>query len=1042
MVRQATKAVASAQAGDFFVGRERLFARLDELRPRAVWLQAPTGAGKTVLLRQYARRGGQAMLWLQTDAASATADSFCATLIRAVQQAGGDLPQFAGERREVPQQWLVQAVARIAQQWPGALIALDDAHRLLPSLAPLLASMVDTAADRLRLLFAAQEPPSGLEVQIAAARLIVIGHEHLAFDKAEALELARRIGAAEELAAPLRERTSGWAAGLMLALQLAQGASPANVRRRVDPPLASFVRSGLLGGVPRPIVEALAALAPARQVPLAVADSGAPWDQAVAELERLERRGLFVERVDGDFRLHDLLRDALLQAPPADAQRDAAIEALTRSGRAELALACITALPELGDRLRGWLQDCGEELLRRGDIGALSAMVLKDGAALPPPVRLWCARGALATDLQLADRTAEQAYAESDEADTALRRRCCGIGLLAHSVLLDGRRLDTWRLRLADLPPASDEDMAQTPLLEAGARLVEHVLQPSRPNTPEIESIHALLHRALLGAQPPQEAILAASVLVYALLQLQRRHEIPAMLEQIESAEWFARAPVHTQIEWQANKGYTLRGLGRAEQAAASFATACDLARRHGLPALLRSSLSGQARALLTIGDLGGADAALKEAHAIAADPGLHSRIEELTLTAWLELALARPMRALSATETAYQLLGEQGVPPPATLHLDHAQVLFALGRTEAALALAEETAAGTEGAVRDMAECTWQLLRALALWSHDAAAAHEALHRAVALIEQRRWTNFLSLLPREAGVVAHRALQSGGPLQVIRDGIRERRLPAPAGAGAEWPWPLRVFVVGRLRLERFDDVVQFHGKVQRKPLEVLRYLACAREQVADQSTICAALWPDAEEDAARRSLEMAIARLREMLGSPVWIRVGDGKLRLDPAQVWCDAQALWRVCEAAELAGRRHDADGAKTAAEAMLMLYRGPLLDGEDESSWLLGARERLRAAFVRAARAVAESLQAQRQHDLAIALLEQALAAEPLAEELAQRLMIAYLEHGQPAEAMRTYRQLQRMLASLLGTPPSAATERLRQSIVGLPREGSTS
>lgn len=1038
MARQAKSATAATQADDLFLDRERLFGRLDELRPRAVWLHGPTGAGKTVLLRRYAQRSVQPLLWLATDT-GATADGLCAVLIAAAQRAGVELPQYAGEHRRAPAAWLSRAIERIAQRLPDALIVFDDADRRLPSQAHLLAALIDAAADRLRLLFAAQELPLGLEAQLAAARLVVIGHEQLEFDEAEALALARRLGAAADLAAPLRARTSGWAAGLMLALQLAQGTSPANARRRIDAPLASLVHGGVLAGVAEPIVAALAALAPARRIPLALADRGAPWAQGVAELERLEGRGLFVERVDDDLRLHDLLRNALLQVSLTDAQCEAAIEALTRSGRDELALACIAARPACGGRLRDWLRLRGDALLARDDAGTLAAMVPQHEAALPPEVRLWCARAALAVDLQLADRTAEQAYAESPDGDAALRRRCCGIGLLAHSVLLDGRRLDAWQWRLADLQAASEEELAQMPLLEAGARLVEHVLQPARPNTPAIESIHARLHRALLSTPPPQEAILAAAVLVYALLQLQRRHEIPALLEQIESTGWFARAPAHAQVEWHINKGYTLRGLGRAEQAAASFGVACDLARRQAMPALLRSSLAGQARALLTIGDLAGAEASLKEARFIAADPGLHSRIQELQLTAWLELASARPLRAVSAMETAYQLLGEQNLTTRDTLHLEHAQVLFALGRSGDAIELAKKTAASSEGAVGDMAECTWRLLRSLALWPTDADAARTELSQAVALIERRRWINFLSMLPREAGLVACRALQSAESLQVIRDSIRERRLPAPLEAGAEWPWPLRVFVAGHFRLERFDEVVPLHGKVQRKPLELLKFLACAREQAADLATVGAALWPQAEGEAARRSLEMAIVRLRDLLGNAGWVRVGDGKVRLDPAQVWCDVQALWRACAAAETAGRRQDAEGARAAAEAMLVLHRGPLLDGEDDAPWVLGAREHLRAAFVRAARAASEALQAQGRNDLAVALLERALAAEPLAEELAQRLMRSYVEREQPAEAMRTYRQLRQMLSVLLGAAPSATTERLKQSIAVQPRQG---
>jgi DNA-binding SARP family transcriptional activator len=301
-----------------------------------------------------------------------------------------------------------------------------------------------------------------------------------------------------------------------------------------------------------------------------------------------------------------------------------------------------------------------------------------------------------------------------------------------------------------------------------------------------------------------------------------------------------------------------------------------------------------------------------------------------------------------------------------------------------------------------------------------------------VELIERHRWTNFLALLPREAALVAHRALLSGGGVDVIRDSIQTRRLPAPAEAGPDWPWPLRVSLLGTPRLERFGETIQFQGKVQRKPLELLKYLACARDMAADHTTACEALWPDSEEFAARRSLEMATARLRELLGNPAWVRVAEGRTRLDREYVWSDAQALWSLCaQAGQVARSDASKQRAPEIGAAMLALYRGALLEGDEEVPWLLGTRERLRTAFVRAVRTLTDG-PSQQDHGFVVALLEQAFAAEPLAEELAQRLMRAYANYGQPAEAMRIYRQLRQMLSSLLGSEPSHASEELRRTI----------
>jgi LuxR family transcriptional regulator, maltose regulon positive regulatory protein len=1033
---KAPTVTATSAATDFFIGRERLFVRLDQLSGRAVWLQGPTGAGKTVLLRTYVRRSAEPVLWLAIDAKSTTPDALFNALAQAAQRAGvNDLPQFAGEHRQAPAELLRLCAERIAQRLPGAFVVVDDAQRLLPALASLLQVLIDACCTDLRLLFAGQDLPLGLEPQIAASKLVVVGHEQLQFDEAETNELAKRVGAAEALAHAMRERTSGWAAGLMLALQLGQGATTVNAQRRLEGPLASLVHGGVLAGVAPDTIRALAALAPARYIPASLLKAGAPWSHAVAELDRLSERGLFVEREEnGDLRLHDLLRSALMQEALDDSERDAAVDALTQIDRCELALACIIAASGCGDRLRSWLGAHGEDLLFRSDIGVLTGAVLGCDSQLSGEVLLWCARGSVSNDLVQADSAAERAYsAFSQSYDRQAQRRCCGVGLLIQSVLLEGDRLSAWLTRLALLPKASEKDILDSPLLEAAGPVIQHVLEPSRTNSEEIYSIHTTLRSALRSAQPPHEAILAGAVAVYALLQLQRKEEIFPLIAEVEAAAWFIKAPPHSLIDWHSTKGYALDALGFLEDASVSLQEAATLARQQGMPALESAALGGRAHVLLLIGDLNGAESALKDASNISASLSIHVVAEHLWLTAWLELARRNPLRAKDSIDAAIGLLAGSGIAPTETLLLARAQVLYALGQHDEALALVESGAEKTAGDVRDMAHCTWSLLLSHRLWQQEHARALDALKVATGLIEHRRWTGFLSMLPEIAGLMAERALSHAGGGTVVRQAIRERRLPAPLNTGADWPWPLRVFVLGSGRIEHFDEILQFKGKVQRKPLDLLKFLAYARDLCADHTTICNALWPDAEPSAARRNLEMATARLREMLGHSTWVRVNEGRTRLDQQFVWSDAQALRQACSAMEEAIHRPGVRTLREASEALLRLYQGALLAGDEETPWLLGARERLRAAFVRSVRGAADALRREGQAPLATSLLEHAYAAEPLAEELAQLLIRTQLDLGQAAEAMRTYRHLSQMLSVLIGAKPSTDSQRLRQSIL---------
>ena len=591
-------------------------------------------------------------------------------------------------------------------------------------------------------------------------------------------------------------------------------------------------------------------------------------------------------------------------------------------------------------------------------------------------------------------------------------------------------------------PRPTREELERAPLYEAGARLAEHVLRPSRPNTDDIYHLHQVLCRALLRPQPAAEAVLAASLAAYSLQQLQRRQAIVPLLAEIESAPWFPDVPDHALVDWHINKGFLLIGVGHVESGTASFEAAAQLARQQGLALLLRSSLVGLARSSMMMGSVPVAQAALQEAEAVDVNPGLHRRVNELIVKAGLELARANPLRALGALDSAQALLSGGGISHSPPLQRARVQVLCALGRHDEAFSFGQDCVKASQGAARDLLECDLVLLTALHAWSTDEGRATECFDRALETVGGHGWTNFLLLLPAEAGLVASRALRRGRAVAVIRDAIRERRLPAPSNEGPRWPWPLRVFVFAGLRLERFDEVVPFQGKVQKKPLELLKFLACARDQQADHAAVCAALWPDADDSAARRSLEMATARLRDMLGNPNWVRVADGRTRLDPAYVWCDVQAVHRLCQEAEGAGHdRLSAARIDEIADGLLALYRGVLLAGEDESPWVIGARERLRGEFVRAVRSAATATQTLEQHERALELLERAVAAEPLAEELAQRLMKAHLQHEQPAEAMRVYRQLRQMLSVLLGTQPAAESDRLRDQALRQQQERST-
>jgi DNA-binding SARP family transcriptional activator len=115
---------------------------------------------------------------------------------------------------------------------------------------------------------------------------------------------------------------------------------------------------------------------------------------------------------------------------------------------------------------------------------------------------------------------------------------------------------------------------------------------------------------------------------------------------------------------------------------------------------------------------------------------------------------------------------------------------------------------------------------------------------------------------------------------------------------------------------------------------------------------------------------------------------------------------------------------------------LYRGPLLPGFYEP-WAVAERERLEDAAASALRRLIALLESQKDYDRAIDYAHRALRADPLREEPYRALMRLYVAAGRPADALRSYRELERVFSEELDEAPSAATRALAAQLAAAAR-----
>jgi LuxR family transcriptional regulator, maltose regulon positive regulatory protein len=239
---------------------------------------------------------------------------------------------------------------------------------------------------------------------------------------------------------------------------------------------------------------------------------------------------------------------------------------------------------------------------------------------------------------------------------------------------------------------------------------------------------------------------------------------------------------------------------------------------------------------------------------------------------------------------------------------------------------------------------------------------------------------------------------------------------------------PVRVRALGGFEV-MIDGIAFSSGiKPQRRPLDLLKLLVLADAAPIGAGELADKMWPDSDGDTARNCLQVAVHRLRRLLGHEQAVLVHDRKLHLN--RTLCSVD-LWEFeAEVAQLIDMPlGGGDFAGRAARA-LGLYRGHLFSHEPDQAWMLAPRERLRRTWLDLVRQLGRDREMRGEWDGAYRLYQSAIELDPFAEEIYRRLMLCQHTMGQRNEALYTYRRCRKQLAAVLGVEPSAETERLHR------------
>ncbi|MBX9632055.1 MAG: hypothetical protein K2X67_16185 [Burkholderiales bacterium] len=1041
------------------VPRERLYARLDALRQNAalVWIAGPPGAGKTTLAAGYleARRLGG--LWYQVDRGDLDLSTWFFHLRAAAGPLANDslqlpllTPEYRADIAGFARRWFRQLFAHL--DTPSVLV-LDNYQEASDSILDTVVSVLtaEIPAGITVILVSRNTPSAAFARATAHGDMAVLGWEELRLTLQEAQAIAAtRDVLSDELVRTVWRDCEGWAAGCTLMLEGARltgsttTTSDLGSMETVFAYFAGLVFDALPDDTKRDLV--LCNYLPTVSSTQASAMTGNP--NAANLLDDFYRRHLFTNRTrapESVYQFHALFRGFLRDRAPKVLTRERQRRAL------EDAAKLLMAAGQGSDALALYVE--------REDWSAVETAILTEAAALlaqgrgqtlrdwigmlpdaqlerSPWARYWLGAALAPHDQQRARALLTRAYEHLHERDDFAGQVVTASGVVdTYFFSFSGYvGLAEWTPRIARLLEQVDRFTSPEQRLQAcsSCLLASFFSDGAHPAIPAcVEEMKRLIREPL----DPNLRLRAGTFLVsYAGASLQ-----PTLVrDDVELLEGLAvdRAVMPMrQVQWQIRYGSYWYQFGEFEQADARLTEAERLCHEHGLvvPASILNLI--HVYVLTAKGDMHRATQLVDrwERMLTTERPVERSQLNVARLVTLLRTEERKREWPMLAREVAQQMDGTGQTWIRLANRIPGAYALIECGE--------HDTARQWVTDLRTILADTWfgryerdvLLIEAyLALHENDIETARARVGRALHLTAEADIPLLCAQNARAFSRLLSFARSENIEPETANALAARYRLSLDVVDGTDTSARIRIMTLGRFALTKNGQQLVFKGKVQQRPLSLLKFLAAQADRGAAMSDISAALWPDSDGDLAANALKVTLHRLRKLLGNDEAIVVRQGSVFLEERFCWTDAHSFEDYADRAERLRIAERMSAFEAAAAEALARYQGHFLPAEEAAPWVVATRDRLARRARHLVLTLGRHLESIGRANEACMHYEAGLAADPLAEPLYQRLMGAHLSLGQHAEAMQVYRRCREMLSIVLGIAPCADTQALHRKI----------
>jgi LuxR family maltose regulon positive regulatory protein len=1046
--------------------RERLFSDLDQGREKSViWIAGPPGSGKTTLVADYLDTWAPECVWYQIDPGDADVATFFYYMgqplpISDKQQSALPLfsPEFQTNLAAFTRSYFRELFARLTP--PFAVVfdnyqEVPDQSRLHEVLRE---GLEEVPSGGCVIVVSRRNAPTSMARLRANQRMAVIESDALKLTRAESDALVKLRGQQlpESALQQLYDKTRGWAAGLVLLLGHTNNeASLAELPGDMTPQVVfDYLAGEIFEYLDSETRDLLLKTAWLRQFTAAMADELSGQKNSEELLEQLTKQDYFVTMLRGGahsiYQYHPLLQEFLLKR---------AEESLSASERSGLQSRAATLLEESGQieetvalraASRNWselvriIRQHAETMLQQGRGETLEQWL----EALPgsrlerdPWMLYWLGSCRLPFAPRESRRLYDQAYElflKQDRIDLeGLFSALAGAMYAIMNEMDDFTLLDRW----------IDESLARTekftefdcPAVQAQVTCYTFMSMVVRqPWHPEIETWgERTAALALSNTLDPKQLAEVTLILAAATTWTGRFQHAEVALQGLRKLAEYPEVPLVVKATlFNVETMYAMM-TGDYEGCMEAMRKGIELADTTGLRLWKNRTLIFGIGGALIVGDVATAEELIGQLD----QPALaRRRFDSCMLhyfSAWKAMLEDDVLPAYRELRTALRMAKEIGLPFFELLcGLSLAQVLFASGDTvKGRRYLRQVRTLGVRIKNRWLEFTSLLIFAQIALDQDRRRSSLNSLRYALSVGREKGYTHTVWWQPAAMARLCVVALEEGIEVEYVRSLIRQRHLlpdPPPLNVAA-WPWKLKVHALGRFDVTGSDETTLLSGRVQGRPVELLKIAVALGGRDISVDRITDIMWPNIDRDYAHRSFNTTLHRLRKLLGEDAAITLSNNQLSLSDRFFWIDTWAFEQNLEQLRQAlRRRSEDDRIRSLSDQIQSLYPGTLMPGDEDSAWVVSPREQFSSKFMRFISDYGHWLEQGENFEEAIEFYYRGIEADDLAEGIYRRSMLCFEQLGRHAEAIDTYHRCCKTLRSRLNIAPARETQDLYERI----------